>query len=102
MNLAGGIPLVECVECLGDVAGTLGEIPLSLLVMEGWVAPVELIGSVRILTLLPLSLTAGGVTLTLGATGCFDSTFIGLKESDEYAWNIPSSFHGWASACRSK
>ena len=73
MNLTGGTPLVEQVECLG-VPGNAGEIPLLLLVMEGWVAPVELIGSIRILTLLSLSFTADGVTLTIGATGRFDST----------------------------
>ena len=73
MNLTGGTPLVEWVECLG-VPGKAGEIPLSLLVMEGWAAPVELIGSVRILTLLPLSFTAGGVTLATSTTGRFDFT----------------------------
>ena len=69
-------------ECLG-VPGKAGETPLSLLVMEGWVSPVELTGLVRILTLLSLSFIAGGVTLTIGATGRFDSTENGLKESGE-------------------
>ena len=88
---------MEWVECLG-VAGTLGEIPLSL----GWGASVEMIGSVRNLTLLPLSMVAGGVTPPIGVTDNFDSTFIGLKESEECAWNFPSLFHGCASACSSK
>ena len=43
VNLTGGTPLVEWVECLG-VAGTLSEIPLSV----GWGASVEMIGSVEI------------------------------------------------------
>ena len=97
MNLTGGTPLVEWVEHLG-VPGKACEIPLSLLVMEGWGAPVELIGSVRIPTLLSLSFTAGGVTLAIGATGRFDSTENGLKESDECWWNISSEFHDCASA----
>ena len=55
------------------------EIPLS----AGWGASVEMIGLVAILTLLPLSLVAGGVTLPIGVTGNIDSTFIRLKESEE-------------------
>ena len=57
VNLTGGTPLVEWVEwveCLG-VTGTLGVIPLSVI---GWGALVEMIGSVDILILLPLSLVA--------------------------------------------
>ena len=84
-------------ECLG-VAGTLGEIPLSL----GWGASVEMIGSVGILTLLSLSLVAGSVTPPIGITGNIDSTFIGFKESEEHALNFPSEFHGCASACSLK
>ena len=61
LNLTTGVtPLVECL----GVEGTLGVIPLISVV--GWAASVEMIGSVRILTLLPLSLTAGGVTLPIG------------------------------------
>ena len=74
--------------------GKAGEIPLSLLVMEGWIAPVEPIGLLREMTLLSLSFTAGGVTLIIGITGRFDSTSDGLKESDECCWNIPSVLHG--------
>ena len=88
---------MEWVECLG-VAGTLSEIPLSV----GWGASVEMIGSVRILTLLSLSVVAGHVTSPIDATGNFDSTFIGLKESEECMWNFPSLFHGCASACSLK
>ena len=69
---------MEWVECLGVTGGTLGEIPLSL----GWGASVVLIGSEGILTLLPQSLVAGGVTLPIGVTGNIDSTFTGLKESE--------------------
>ena len=93
----GGTPLVEWVECLG-VTGTLSENPLS----EGWGASVEMIGSVGILTLLSLSLVAGGVTPPISVTGNIDSTFIGFKESEECALNFPSEFHGCASACSSK
>ena len=89
--------LVEWVECLG-VVGTLAEIPLSL----GWGASMELIGSVRILTLLSLSLVAGGVTPPIGITDNIDSTFIGFKESEECTLNFPSEFHGCASACSLK
>ena len=97
MNLTGGTPLVEQVECL-DVAGTLGEVPLSL----GWGASVEMIGSVGILTLLSLSLVAGGVTPPIDITGNIDSTFIRFKESEECTLNFPSEFHGCVSACSSK
>ena len=86
-------------ECLG-VEGTLGVIPLVSVI--GWGASVEMIGSVQILTLLPLSATTGGVTLPIGVTGNCESTFIGLKNSEECNWNFPSFFHGWASACSSK
>ena len=57
VNLAGGTPLVEWVECLSGVDGTPHEDPFSLLlsVESGVVAPVELIGSVEIPILLPLS-----------------------------------------------
>ena len=97
VNLTGGTPLVEWVECLG-VAGTLGEIPLSI----GWGASVEMIGLVRILTLLSLYLVAGGVTPPIGITGNIDSTFIRFKESEECTLNFPSEFHGCASACSLK
>ena len=84
--LTGGIPLVEWVECLG-VVGTLG--PLT----AGWGASVGMIGSVGFLTLLAISVVAGGVTLSIGATGNIDSTFSGLKESEECELNFPSKFH---------
>ena len=88
---------MEWVECLG-VTGTLSEIPLT----AGWGASVEVIGLVDILTLLSLSLVAGGVTLPIGVTGNIDSTFIRSKESEEHELNFPSKFHGCASACSSK
>ena len=58
MYLSGGTPLVDLVECLGGVEGTLGG-PLTV----GWGASVEMIGSVDLLTLLSLSVVAGVVTL---------------------------------------
>ena len=88
---------MEWVERLG-VEETLGVAPLSV----GWGASVELIGSVGFLTLLPLSLVAGVVTLSTGVTGKTDSTFIWLKESEERELNFPSKFHGCASACSLK
>ena len=94
--LTGGTPLVDLVECLG--VGTLTEIPLSV----GWGASVEMIGSVGFPTVLSLSLVAGDVTLPIGVTGNIDSTFIGLKESEERELNFPSKFHGCASACSLK
>ena len=68
--------MVDLVECLG-VEGTLGVIPL----MVGWSASVEMIGSVNFLTLLPLSLVAGVVTLAIGVTGNIEFPFNWLKES---------------------
>ena len=88
---------MDLVEHLG-VTGTLGVIPLT----AGWGAPVEVIGSVDFLSVLSLSVVAGGVTLPIGVTGNIDSTFIGLKESEECEQNFPSKFHGCASACSSK
>ena len=96
MYLAGGTPLVDLVEHLG--VETLGVIPLEI----GWGASVELIGSVDFPTSLPLSLVAGGVTLSIGVTGKIDSIFNRLKESEECELNFPSKFHGCASACNSK
>ena len=54
--------MVDLVECLG-VEGTLA--PPT----EGWGAPVEPIGLGVSPTLLPLSIVAGVVTLTIGVTG---------------------------------
>ena len=89
--LTGGTPFVEQVECLG-VAGveTLGVAPL----MVGWSAPVEMIGSVDFLTLLSLSVVAGGVTLTISVTGNIEFPFNWLKESEEHEQNFSSKFHG--------
>ena len=78
---------MDLVEHLGvGVEGTLGvtppgENPFS----AGWGASAEMIGLVDFLTLLPLSLVAGVVTLAIGVTGNIDSTFIWLKESEERA-----------------
>ena len=72
-------PLVDLVECLG-VEGILDEMD-SLTV--GWGVSVELIGLVISLTLLPLSIVAGLVTLTIGVTGNIDCPFSWLKESEE-------------------
>ena len=95
----GGTPFVEWVECLG-VAGveTLGVAPPTV----DWSAPVEMIGSVDFLTLLSLSVVAGGVTLAIGATGNIEFSFNWLKESEEHEQNFPSKFHGCASTCSSK
>ena len=83
--------LWKWVECLG-VAGveTLGVAPLTV----GWGAPVEMRGSVDFLTLLSLSVVAGGVTLTIGVTGNIEFPFNWLKESEEHEQNFPSKFHG--------
>ena len=67
---------MDLVECLG-VEGTLGVIPL----MVGWGASVEMIGSVDLLTLLSLSVVAGGVTLAIGVAGNIEFPFNWLKES---------------------
>ena len=71
--------MVDLVECLG-VEGTLGllrENPFSV----GWGASVEMIGLVNFLTVLPLSLVAGVVTLAIGITGNIEFPFNWLKES---------------------
>ena len=94
--LTGGTPFLEWVGHLG--VEILGVIPLTV----GWGAFVEMIGLVGFLTLLSLSLVAGGVTLSIGVTGNIDSTFIRLKESEECEVNFPSKFHGCASACSLK
>ena len=86
---------MDLVECLG-VEGTLNEVvPFS----EGWGASVELIGSVVSLTLLPLSIVAGVVTLAIGVTGNIEFPFNWLKESKERELVFPSKFPGCASAC---
>ena len=65
---------MDLVECLG-VEGMLD--PL----MVGWGASVEITGSVDLLTLLPLSVVAGVVTLAIGVTGNIEFPFNWLKES---------------------
>ena len=77
MYLSGGTPLVDLVECLGGVEGTLGINPL----MVGWGASVEMIGLVDFPTLLSLSVVAGVVTLVIGVTGNIEFPFNWLKES---------------------
>ena len=71
VNLTGGTPLVDLVECLGvGVEGTLGVIPPTENPLSaGWGASVEMIGLVGFPTLLSLSLVAGVVILSIGATG---------------------------------
>ena len=102
--LSGGTPLVDLVEHLG--VGVEGTPSVSLLTENpfsaGWGASVEMIGLVDFLTLLPLSLVAGVVTLTMGVTGNIDSTFIWLKESEEHELVFTSEVHTCASACSSK
>ena len=79
---------MDLVECLG-VEGTLGEVaPLSV----GRGASVELIGLVISLTLLPLSIVAGVVTLAIGVTGNIEFPFNWLKESKEHKLVFPSKF----------
>ena len=86
---------MDLVEHLG-VEGTLA--PPT----EGWGASVELIGSVVSLTLLPLSIVAGVVTLTIGVKGNIEFPFNWLKESKECELVVPSKFPGCASACSLK
>ena len=56
---------------------------------EGWGASVELIGLVVSPTLLPLSIVAGVVTLTIGVTGNIEFPFNWLKESKEHELVFP-------------
>ena len=84
---------------LDEMEGRLDEMaPLTV----GWGVSVELIGSVISLTLLPLSIVAGVVTLTIGVTGNIEFPFNWLKESKEHESVFPSKFPGCASACSSK
>ena len=89
---------MDLVEHLG-VEGRLDETdPLTV----GWGVSVELIGSVISPTLLPLSIVAGVVTLTIGVTGNIEFPFNWLKESKECELVFPSKFPDCASACSSK
>ena len=84
---------------LDEIEGRLDETaPLTV----GWGVSVELIGSVVSPTLLPLSIVAGVVTLTIGVTGNIEFPFNWLKESKECGSAFPSKFPGCASACSSK
>ena len=65
MYLSGGTPLVDLVECLNGVEGTLDVAPLTV----GWGASVEMIGSIDFPTVLSLSVVAEVVTLVIGVTG---------------------------------
>ena len=95
---------MDLVECLGvegrldEMGGRLETAPLTV----GWGVSVELIGSVISLTLLPLSIVAGVVTLAIGVTGNIDCPFNWLKESKECEYVFPSKFPGCASACSLK
>ena len=92
---------MDLIECLGGVEGRLDEMegrlemaPLTV----GWGVSVELIGLVISLTLLPLSIVAGLVTLTIGATGNIECSLNWLKESEEHEYVFPSKFLCCASA----
>ena len=85
---------MDLVEHLG-VEGRLDEMD-SLTVC--WGVSVELIGSVISLTLLPLSIVAGLVTLTIGVAGNIDCPFNWLKELKEHELVCPSKFLCCASA----
>ena len=95
---------MDLVECLGvegrldEMEGRLETAPLTV----GWGVSVKLIGSVISLTLLPLSIVAGVVTLAIGVTGDIDCPFNWLKGSKECELVCPSKFLGCASACSSK
>ena len=75
--LTGRTPLVDLVEHLGGVEGTLDVAPL----MVGWGASVEMIGLVDLPTLLSLSVVAGVVTLAVHVAGNIEFPFNWLKES---------------------
>ena len=83
---------MDLVECLG-VGGRLDVAPL-----KGWGASVELIGLGVSLILLPLSIVAEVVTLTIGVTGNIDCPFNWSKESEERVYVFPSKFPCCASA----
>ena len=84
---------MDLVEHLG-VGGRLETDSLTV----GWGVSVELIGLVISLTLLPISIVAGVVTLTIGVTGNIDCPFNWLKESKECELVSPSKFLCCASA----
>ena len=82
---------MDLVECLGvegrldEMEGRLETAPLTV----GWGVSVELIGSVISLTLLPLSIVAGVITLAIGVTGNIEFPFNCLKESKELEYVFP-------------
>ena len=78
--LSGETPLVDLVEHLSGVEGTLDVAPLTV----GWGASMEMIGSVVSLTLLPLSTVAEVVTIVIGVTGNTEFPFNWVKESKEH------------------
>ena len=69
---------------------------------KGWGASVELIGSGVSLTLLPLLIVAGVITLAIGVTGNIECPSNWMKESEECEYVFPSKFPGCASACSLK
>ena len=98
VNLTGGTPFVEWVECLG-VEETLGVASLSV----GWGASVEIDEDQLVSQLCcPYLWLLVWSHFPLVATGNIDSTFIWLKESEECELSFPSKFHGCASACSLK
>ena len=64
------------------VEGRLGVAPLT----AGWGASVEQIGSVVSLTLLPLSIVAGVVTLVIGVTGNIEFPFNCRRSQKNVSW----------------
>ena len=84
--------LVECLGVEGRLDETEGRLEMAPLTV-GWGVSVELIGSVISLTLLPLSIVAGVVTLTIGVTGNIDCPFNWSKESEEcelsFSFKVP-------------
>ena len=91
---------MDLVECLGvegrldEMEGRLEMAPLTV----GCGVSVELIGSVISLTLLPLSIVAGLVILTIGATGNIECPFKWLKDSKECELVSPPKFFCCTSA----
>ena len=94
--------LVECLGVEGTLDETEGRLDETAPLTVGWGVSVELIGLVISPTLLPLSIVAGVVTLTIGVTGNIEFPFNWLKESKEHELVFPSKFPGCASACSLK
>ena len=99
VNLTGGIPLVLWVDCLG-VVGTTGS--LSLLLLEGVDAPVELVGISPCSVSVVLLVNGGRTKLAVGKAGISGVWRFELKGCCNLAGMCPLLFLSFPSASNLK